>query len=121
MAGNNGNGNSLFKSVAAFVFLLGGLYALARPMDQRISQMETRLIEMRELAEKNQSDMVKHIMCVTKNETRLGEMSDRVKGVEDWREWWTKDMMTNQVQLSEKIKNLERQVYGGVSPQISGE
>jgi len=121
MADIKGNGPGFLTSVAALAALLGGMYAIARPMDQRITQMEDRLYEMRMLAERNQADMVKHVLCVTKNETRLGEVSSRVQDIEAWRVWWNRDMMTNQVQLGEKIKNLERQVYGGVSPQISGE
>ena len=121
MADIKGNGTSLLSAVAAFVFLLGGMYALVRPMDQRISQMENQVKTMRDLAERNQDNMAKHVLCVTKNETKLGEVSARVTDLEQWRVWWNRDMMTNQVQLGEKIKQLERQAYGGVSPQISGE
>ena len=121
MADNKVNGTGLLPAVAALIVLLGGMYAIVRPMDQRISQMEEQVRAMRTLAERNQESMSKHLLCVTKNETKIVEVAARVQDIEAWRVWWNRDMMTNQVQLGEKIKQLERQAYGGVSPQISGE
>jgi len=118
----NGNGRQgLLSAVAALVVLLGGMYAMTRPQEIRIAQMEARLIEMRALAERNQSDVGRHVLNVTRNETKVTEVAARVKEIETWRDWWTKDMMRAQVKLEEKVKTLERQAYGGATPQISGE
>ena len=121
MADHKANGMGLLPAVAALIVLLGGMYAITRPQEIRISQMEARLIEMRALAERNQSDMAKHVMIVTRNESKIAEVAARAKEIEDWRGWWTKDMMRNQVKMEEKVKTLERKAFGGAIPQISGE
>ena len=57
MADIKGNGTSLLSAVAALIVLLGGMYAIVRPMDQRVSQMEDQVKTMRDLSERNQENM----------------------------------------------------------------
>lgn len=108
-------------AIATIVLLLSFVYSMMSPLDQRVSSLEDQIAFMRATTNQNRELVVTQNEKIVENRANILAMDEKIKDLEEWRVWWGRGMLPQQTQMTEKVKNLERQIYGPATPQISGE
>lgn len=128
----NGNGTKAFGAVVAVVAVIAGLYAMIEPMGQRIDFLEGQIVELR-IQARQHSEIEGHVGVLSSlatqqakfaevetqfaglrevTEARLAVITSRALRAETLRDTHLVESAGRNAAQWERIKSLEREMYG---------
>lgn len=124
MAENN-NGSRAIQTVLTVLLVLGGVWAVFRMQQSQMSanndiiQHQIQSLQKQlETVEKRHTQDIANVMEWQKIHDEKYPpvwLVDKVKDLEDWREWWTKNVPGLDASQDGRIDALEREIMGGLS------
>ena len=112
--GNDGGNAKAFGGVLAILAVVAGIYAIFEPMSQSIKDVDAKVIKLEESMTKDDERERKDTATMallsekfTEVETQFDDIERRVVDVEDFMEWYNKEVVPSSATALEKIRRLE--------------